>query len=87
MYLTSTEPFLTSGVGVSGTSDVVKDGEIGSSYETKQQSFDGYTFKRMGEFSADATGKVEEGTKHVVYIYAKNPETPEVKKGFKNIRF
>ncbi len=69
------------------TSDVVKDGEIGSSYETEQKSFDGYTFKRMGEFSADATGKVEEGTKHVVYIYAKNPETPEEKKGNVDVKY
>ncbi|WP_432739814.1 MucBP domain-containing protein [Ligilactobacillus agilis] len=63
------------------TSDVVKDGEIGSNYETTQKSFDGYHFVRMGEFSADATGNVEEGTKHVVYVYAKNPVAPEVKKG------
>ena len=69
------------GTVLEATSDVVKDGEVGSSYETTQKSFDGYTFKRMGEFSADATGQVEEGTKHVVYVYAKNPETPEVKKG------
>ena len=53
------------------TSDVVKDGKVGSNYETTQKTFDGYKFKRMGEFSADATGKVEEGTKHVVYVYAK----------------
>ncbi|MSE08471.1 mucus-binding protein, partial [Lactobacillus salivarius] len=53
------------------TSDVVKDGEIGSNYTTTQKTFDGYKFKRMGEFSADATGQVEEGTKHVVYVYAK----------------
>src|SRR5699024_3857082 len=69
------------------TSDVVKDGEIGSSYETEQKSFDGYTFKRMGEFSADATGKVEEGTKNVVYIYAKNPETPEETKGNVDVKY
>ena len=63
------------------TSDVVKDGEVGSNYATEEKSFEGYHFVRMGEFSADATGKVEEGTKHVVYVYAKNPVTPEVKKG------
>ena len=56
------------------TSDVVKDGKVGSTYETTEKTFDGYKFKRMGEFSADATGKVEEGTKHVVYVYTKNPE-------------
>ena len=63
------------------TSDVVKDGKVGSTYETTQKTFDGYKFKRMGEFSADATGQVEEGTKYVVYVYTKNPETPVEKKG------
>ncbi|MGK4184543.1 MucBP domain-containing protein, partial [Ligilactobacillus salivarius] len=72
------------GTVLEATSDVVKDGEIGSSYETKQQSFDGYTFKRMGEFSADATGKVEEGTKHVVYVYTKNTEK---KKGSVDVKY
>ena len=69
------------GTVLEATSDVVKDGEIGSNYETTEKSFDGYHFVRMGEFSADATGNVEEGTQHVVYVYAKNPATPEVKKG------
>nr|WP_286028342.1 MucBP domain-containing protein [Ligilactobacillus agilis] len=69
------------GTTLEATSDVVKDGEIGSNYETTQKTFDGYHFVRMGEFSAEAAGKVEEGTKHVVYVYAKNPATPEVKKG------
>lgn len=36
-------------------------------------------FKRMGEFSADSR-QVEEGTKHVVYVYTKNP-VPVEKKG------
>ena len=69
------------GTTLEATSDVVKDGEIGSNYETTQKNFDGYHFVRMGEFSADKTGQVEEGTKHVVYVYAKNPATPEVEKG------
>ncbi len=71
------------------TSDVVKDGKVGSTYETTQKTFDGYKFKRMGEFSADATGQVEEGTKHVVYVYEKNPETPtpEVKKGSVDVKY
>src|SRR5699024_5623017 len=51
--------------------DVVKDGKVGDDYTTEKKKFGGYKFKRMGEFSADATGKVEEGTKHVVYVYAK----------------
>ena len=66
------------------TSDVVKDGKVGSTYETTQKTFDGYKFKRMGEFSADATGQVEEGTKHVVYVYAK---TPVEKKGSVDVKY
>ena len=69
------------------TSDVVKDGEIGSNYETTQKEFDGYHFTRMGQFSAEATGQVEEGTKHVVYVYAKNPETPVEKKGSVDVKY
>ena len=69
------------------TSEVVKDGEIGSNYETTQKEFDGYHFTRMGQFSAEATGKVEEGTKHVVYVYAKNPETPVEKKGSVDVKY
>ena len=59
------------GTTLEATSDVVKDGKVGSTYETTEKTFDGYKFKRMGKFSADATGQVEEGTKHVVYVYAK----------------
>ncbi|MGN9066017.1 MucBP domain-containing protein [Ligilactobacillus agilis] len=75
------------GTVLEATSDVVKDGEIGSNYETTQKSFGGYHFVRMGEFSADATGNVEEGTKHVVYVYAKNPETPVEKKGSVDVKY
>ncbi|OQQ86306.1 hypothetical protein B6U57_08270, partial [Ligilactobacillus salivarius] len=56
------------------TTDVVKDGKVGTDYTTEKKTFGGYSFSRMGEFSAEATGKVEEGTKHVVYVYTKNPE-------------
>ncbi|WP_248625662.1 MucBP domain-containing protein [Enterococcus cecorum] len=66
------------------TSEVVKDGEIGSNYETTQKEFAGYHFTRMGQFSAEATGQVEEGTKHVVYVYAKDPE---VKKGSVDVKY
>ncbi|CAI3377754.1 MucBP domain-containing protein [Enterococcus cecorum] len=69
------------------TSEVVNDGEIGSNYETTQKEFDGYHFTRMGQFSAEATGQVEEGTKHVVYVYAKNPETPVEKKGSVDVKY
>ncbi|WP_172576616.1 MucBP domain-containing protein, partial [Ligilactobacillus agilis] len=66
------------------TSDVVKDGEIGSNYATEEKSFEGYHFVRMGEFSADTTGNVEEGTKHVVYVYAKDLEE---KKGSVDVKY
>ncbi|WP_283586042.1 MucBP domain-containing protein, partial [Limosilactobacillus ingluviei] len=69
------------------TSDVVKDGELGSDYTTTEKEFDGYHFVRMGEFSADATGQVAEGTKHVVYVYAKNPEKPVEKKGSVDVKY
>ena len=66
------------------TTDVVKDGEVGTDYTTEKKKFDGYSFSRMGEFSAEATGKVEEGTKHVVYVYTKNPEE---KKGNVDVKY
>ena len=66
------------------TTDVVKDGEVGTDYTTEKRKFDGYSFSRMGEFSAEATGKVEEGTKHVVYVYTKNPEE---KKGNVDVKY
>ena len=75
------------GTVLEATSDVVKDGEIGSDYTTTEKEFDGYHFVRMGEFSADATGQVAEGTKHVVYVYAKNPEKPVEKKGSVDVKY
>ena len=66
------------------TTDVVKDGEVGTDYTTEKKNFDGYSFSRMGEFSAEATGQVEEGTKHVVYVYTKNPEE---KKGSVDVKY
>ena len=66
------------------TTDVVKDGEVGTDYTTEKKKFDGYSFSRMGEFSAEATGKVEEGTKHVVYVHTKNPEE---KKGNVDVKY
>ena len=75
------------GTVLEATSDVVKDGELGSNYETSKKSFDGYHFVRMGEFSADATGQVAEGTKHVVYVYAKNPEQPVAKQGSVDVKY
>ena len=75
------------GTVLEATSDVVKDGEIGSDYTTTEKKFDGYHFVRMGEFSADKTGQVAEGTKHVVYVYAKNPEKPVEKKGSVDVKY
>ncbi|MBD5790772.1 MucBP domain-containing protein, partial [Ligilactobacillus salivarius] len=72
------------GTTLEATSDVVRDGEVGTDYTTEKKNFDGYSFSRMGEFSADATGQVEEGTKHVVYVYTKNPEE---KKGSVDVKY
>ncbi|HEM3938232.1 TPA: MucBP domain-containing protein, partial [Streptococcus suis] len=62
------------------TTDVVRDGEVGSTYETTVGNFEGYTFVKVDETGATPTGKVEEGEKTVVYIYTK-VETPVVKTG------
>ncbi|HFI0642208.1 TPA: MucBP domain-containing protein, partial [Streptococcus suis] len=62
------------------TTDVVRDGEVGSIYETTVGNFEGYTFVKVDETGATPTGEVEEGEKTVVYIYTK-VETPVVKTG------
>ncbi len=62
------------------TTDVVRDGEVGSTYETTVGNFEGYTFVKVEETGATPTGEVEEGEKTVVYIYTK-VETPVVKTG------
>ncbi|NQN38469.1 YSIRK-type signal peptide-containing protein [Streptococcus suis] len=62
------------------TTDVVRDGEVGSTYETSVGNFEGYTFVKVDEKGATPTGEVEEGEKTVVYIYTK-VETPVVKTG------
>ena len=74
------------GKTLKATKDVVKDGEIGTAYDTTKESFDGYHFVRMGEFSADAKGNVTEGTQHVVYVYAKDV-TPVEKKGSVDVKY
>ena len=75
------------GTVLAPTADVVKDGEVGSTYTTEEKSFEGYTFQRMGAFSADRNGEVEEGTKHVVYVYAKNQVKPVEKKGSVDVKY
>ncbi|MFH6616692.1 MucBP domain-containing protein, partial [Streptococcus suis] len=62
------------------TTDVVRDGEVGSTYETTVGNFEGYTFVKVDETGATPTGEVEEGEKTVVYIYTK-VETPVAKTG------
>ncbi|MCL8205954.1 MucBP domain-containing protein [Ligilactobacillus agilis] len=72
------------GTVLKATTDVVKDGDIGTAYDTTKEPFDGYHFVRMGDFSADASGKVTEGTQHVVYVYAANPVE---KKGSVDVKY
>ncbi|MDG3131924.1 MucBP domain-containing protein, partial [Streptococcus suis] len=62
------------------TKDVVRDGEVGTAYNTTVGNFEGYTFVKVDETGATATGEVEEGEKTVTYIYTK-VETPVVKTG------
>ncbi|WP_161979864.1 MucBP domain-containing protein, partial [Streptococcus sp. S784/96/1] len=54
-------------------------------YTTEQKSFEGYEFVKVDETGATPTGKVEEGTKLVTYVYkpvAPDPDlTPEESKG------
>ena len=74
------------GTVLEATTDVAKDVKVGTDYTTEQKSFKekGYTFKRMGEFSAARTGKVTEGIQHVVYVYEKDPEE---KKGSVDVKY
>ncbi|WP_179130471.1 MucBP domain-containing protein, partial [Ligilactobacillus salivarius] len=52
---------------------------VGEDYTTEEKTFDGYHFVGMDKTSDPATGVVSEGTKHVIYVYEKDP-TPEIKK-------
>ncbi|WP_194229658.1 MucBP domain-containing protein, partial [Streptococcus ruminantium] len=64
--------------------DVVRDEEVGTSYVTSSETFEGYTFVKVDEAGAPATGTVEEGIQTVTYIYKKVESpipTPEVKTG------
>ncbi|WP_241478760.1 MucBP domain-containing protein, partial [Ligilactobacillus salivarius] len=74
----------TDGKVLEDVTSVKENAPVGEDYTTEKKSFDGYKFKRMGEFSADATGQVEEGTKHVIYVYSKNPE---LKKGSVDVKY
>ncbi|WP_165437412.1 MucBP domain-containing protein [Streptococcus ruminantium] len=70
--------------------DVVRDEEIGTGYVTSSETFEGYTFVKVDEAGAPATGTVEEGIQTVTYIYKKAESpipTPEVKKGSVQVRY
>ena len=71
-----------------GDLKTVKDNApVGEDYTTEKKSFVGYHFVRMDETSDPATGVVAKGTKHVIYVYEKDPETPEVKTGSVDVKY
>ena len=55
--------------------DVVKKGNIGDTYTTKQKSIDGYTFK---EVQGNAAGKFTDKAQIVTYVYTKKSPAPVV---------
>ncbi|MBZ4031314.1 MucBP domain-containing protein, partial [Ligilactobacillus salivarius] len=59
---------------------------VGEDYTTEEKTFDGYHFVGMDKTSDPATGVVSEGTKHVIYVYEKDP-TPEIKKGSVDVTY
>ena len=71
----------TDGKVLEDVSTVKDNAPVGEEYTTEEKSFDGYHFVGMDKTSDSANGKVTEGTKHVIYVYEKDPETPaEVEK-------
>ncbi|MDM8265522.1 MucBP domain-containing protein, partial [Limosilactobacillus vaginalis] len=57
-----------------GQQTTVKDNvPVGEDYTTEEKTFDGYHFVGMDKTSDPANGKVAEGTKHVIYVYEKDP--------------
>ncbi|OXC10899.1 hypothetical protein AYP76_01305, partial [Ligilactobacillus agilis] len=71
----------TDGKVLEGVSTVKDNVPVGEEYTTEQKDFPGYHFVGMDKHSDSVDGKVTEGTKHVVYVYEKDPETPaEVEK-------
>lgn len=63
--------FDTEGNVLEGPNSVVKDGLVGSDYNTSGKIFAGYKLIGMELGSASANGKVVEGTLHVIYLYQK----------------
>ena len=66
---------------------VKTDATIGEAYTTMQEEFAGYTFDRMGTYSAAPNGTVTEGLQHVVYIYKQKVEPPVVKTGNVSVKY
>src|SRR5699024_12413169 len=58
---------------------------VGEEYKTEEKRFDGYHFVGMDKTSDPATGVVAEGTKHVIYVYEKDPVTPTPKDKKENV--
>ena len=66
--------YVTADGKVLADTTTVKDNvPVGENYTTEQKTFDGYHFVGMDKTSDPANGKVTEGTKHVIYIYEKDP--------------
>ena len=57
------------GTVLGAESKVVENAKVGTDYTTTQKAFDGYEFSKMGEDSAEASGKVVAGDLHVIYVY------------------
>ncbi|WP_161979845.1 MucBP domain-containing protein, partial [Streptococcus sp. S784/96/1] len=70
------------GQELEATSPVKTDVPVGTDYTTEQKSFEGYEFVKVDETGATPTGKVEEGTKLVTYVYK-----PVAKTGSVNVRY
>ena len=72
---------------------VKHDVPVGEDYTTEEKDFPGYHFVGMDKTSDPANGKVTEGTKHVVYVYEKNPtptvatDKSEEKKGSVDVKY
>ena len=79
----------TDGKVLEDVTSVKENAPVGEDYTTEEKTFDGYHFVGMDKTSDSANGKVTKGTKHVIYVYEKDPETPtpEVKKGSVDVKY
>ncbi|GET17479.1 hypothetical protein NB11A_17700 [Ligilactobacillus agilis] len=72
---------------------VKHDVQVGEDYTTEEKDFPGYHFVGMDKTSDPANGKVTEGTKHVIYVYEKDPtptvatDKSEEKKGSVDVKY